>query len=61
MGLKHISQQPADRLFVVDDQDAREFEESVLGGSVKKQRHDLWCCVVERRELFRLSVCSFMS
>ena len=41
MGLKHVSQQPADRFFVVDDQNAREFKEGLLGGSVKKQRHEL--------------------
>jgi hypothetical protein len=41
MGLKHVSQQPADRFFVVDDQNALEFEEGLLAKSVKKQRHDL--------------------
>jgi hypothetical protein len=41
MGLKHVSQQPADRFFVVDDQNAREFKEGLLGSSVKKQRHEL--------------------
>jgi hypothetical protein len=41
MGLKHVSQQPADRFFIVDDQNALEFEEGLMGRLVKKQRHDL--------------------
>jgi hypothetical protein len=41
MGLKHVSQQPTDRFFVVDDQNALEFKEDLLGRSIKKQRHNL--------------------
>jgi hypothetical protein len=40
MGLKHVSQQPTDRLFVVNDQSALEIKEGLLGRSVKKQRHN---------------------
>jgi hypothetical protein len=40
MGLQHVSQQSANRFFIIDDQHALEFEEGLVGRSVEKQRHD---------------------
>jgi hypothetical protein len=39
MGLKHVAEQSPDRFFVVNDQDAFEIKESLLGRSVKRQYH----------------------
>jgi hypothetical protein len=44
MGLKHVSQQSTDRFFVIDDQNALECKEGLMGGSVKEQRHNLRVC-----------------
>jgi hypothetical protein len=41
MGLKHVAQQATDRFFVIDDQNALECKERLMGRSVKEQRHNL--------------------